>query len=145
MSQVHCTSHGLCPDMLLHVQVSLQLIPLLQSFVISVQNQSVSAMCQFNDMWVHRTTIHANSMWRCNNEINMCFGDEMLSRTHVHDWSKSFNEGWPEVESMQRLCLLQGKLWPVSFGTLKVSYSWIFWYNNETSVQLIIWSFLKTK
>jgi hypothetical protein len=29
-------------------------------------------------------------------------GDEMLSKTQVYDWHKSFKEGWREVENMQR-------------------------------------------
>jgi len=28
------------------------------------------------------------------------FGDKMLSRTQVYDWSKSFKEGQTEVEKM---------------------------------------------
>jgi len=42
-------------------------------------------------------------------------GDEMLSRIQVHGLSKSFTEGWTEVENMQRLHLLQGMLWPIVF------------------------------
>jgi hypothetical protein len=49
--------------------------------------------------------------------------DEMFSRNQVYDWSKSFKEGQREVENMERLHLLQGKLWSAFFGTLKVSYS----------------------
>jgi hypothetical protein len=37
------------------------------------------------------------------------FGDEMLSRTQVYDWSKSFKEAQTEVEKMQRLQFLRGK------------------------------------
>jgi hypothetical protein len=33
------------------------------------------------------------------------FGDETLSRTQMYDWSKSFDEGWTEVENMWRLHL----------------------------------------
>jgi hypothetical protein len=51
-------------------------------------------------------------------------GDE--SRTQLYDWSKSFKEGQRKAEKMQRLHLLQGKLWPVFFWTLRVSYSSIF-------------------
>jgi hypothetical protein len=42
------------------------------------------------------------------------FGDGMHSRTQVYDWSKSFKEGWIDVENMQRLHL-QRKFQPVSF------------------------------
>jgi hypothetical protein len=53
------------------------------------------------------------------------FSDEMLSRTQVYDWSKSFKEGQTEVENKQRLHLLQA-VWPQFFGTLKASHSPIF-------------------
>jgi hypothetical protein len=29
--------------------------------------------------------------------LTVQFSDEMLSRTQVYDWSKSFKEGWTEV------------------------------------------------
>jgi len=44
---------------------------------------------------------------------------------------------------MQRLYLLQGKLWPVIFGTLEAFYFSNFC--NEPSAQLIIQRFLKTE
>jgi hypothetical protein len=50
----------------------------------------------------------------------------MLSRTQVCDWSKLFEEGQTGVENVQRLYLLQGKLWPTFLGALKASYSSIF-------------------
>jgi hypothetical protein len=50
------------------------------------------------------------------------FSDETFSRTQVCDWSKSFKEGWTEVENMLRLYLLQGTLWPARFGILQASY-----------------------
>jgi hypothetical protein len=28
------------------------------------------------------------------------FGDEILSRTQVYDWNKSFKENWTQVENM---------------------------------------------
>jgi hypothetical protein len=50
------------------------------------------------------------------------FGDETLSRTQVYDRSRSFKEGWIEVENLERLHLLEGRLWPAFFGTLKEFY-----------------------
>jgi hypothetical protein len=47
------------------------------------------------------------------------FDYETLSRIQVYDWSKSFKEGQTEVENMQRLHLLEGKLRPVHFENLK--------------------------
>jgi hypothetical protein len=54
------------------------------------------------------------------------FYDETPSRTEAYDWGKSLKEGGTEVKNMPRQHLLQGKLWPAFFGTLKTSCSSIF-------------------
>jgi len=54
------------------------------------------------------------------------FDDKTFSRIQVYGRSKSFKEGRTQVENMQRLHLLQGKLWPAFFGTLSESYSSVF-------------------
>jgi hypothetical protein len=41
----------------------------------------------------------------------------------VYDWSNLVKEGRTVVENLRRLRLLQGTLWPVIFGIVKVSYS----------------------
>jgi hypothetical protein len=64
------------------------------------------------------------------------------------DWAITapFYDWWPkEVENMGRLHILQENLWPVLFGTLNASHSSISWYNNKSSTQIIIRSFLKTE
>jgi hypothetical protein len=68
--------------------------------------------------------------------------DEILSRIHVYDWNKSFKEGRTQVEKMRRLRLLQGKLWPAFFATLKASYYSTIFGQNEPLAQLIFLSFL---
>jgi hypothetical protein len=50
------------------------------------------------------------------------FGDEMLSRTQVYGWSKSFTEGRTELGNVRRLHLLRRKFRSAFFlgGTIKV-------------------------
>jgi hypothetical protein len=57
----------------------------------------------------------------------LCFWWDSFLRSQVFDWSRSFDEGWTEVENMQRLHFRQWKLWPAFFGTLKVPDSLISW------------------
>jgi len=50
------------------------------------------------------------------------FDDELIWRSQVYDWSKSFKADRTRIENMRRLYLLQGKLWPRFFCTRKASY-----------------------
>jgi len=53
---------------------------------------------------------------------------KIIQRPQLYDWTKSFKEGRTEVENMQRLYLVQGKLWPEIFwysqGVLFINFSY---------------------
>jgi hypothetical protein len=55
--------------------------------------------------------------------LRALFGDKTFSRTQAYDKSKSFKESRKEVENMRGLHLVQRKIRPAFFGTLKASYS----------------------
>jgi len=60
------------------------------------------------------------------------FGDKTISRSQVYGWSKSFKEGWTELENMRRLKPYARKVTTSVFlGDFKSSYSSVFRQSNN--------------